>query len=151
MHRYHGNTEDGGHHGRSLADFDHNVLKVKARHAGWAHIWQCNNHEPSGQSSHNYLESLYLLARCRSDGCFCLQLYCCYGALSLWIISHHTLHIHSLKPCFLDCKVIKWAWNRACIFVQWCCRIEFPLQQQIGKIKFYANMMQHWSWCALVI
>lgn len=62
--------------------------------------------EPSGQSSHNYLESLYLLARCRSDRCICLQLYCCYGALSLWIISHHTLHIYLLKPCYLDCNGI---------------------------------------------
>lgn len=97
--------------------------------------------EPSGQSksSHNYLESLYLLARCRSDRCFCLQLYCCYGTLSLWIISHHNLHIRLLKPSFPDCKVIFChflAWNRAGLhfcLMRGCSKIKY-----VGQIKLYA-------------
>ncbi len=48
------------------------------------------HHKPEGRSWHNYLERLHLLASSCS-WCFCLQLYCCYGALSLWTFPHHTL------------------------------------------------------------
>lgn len=81
----------------SLDDPDHDLLQVKASHAGWAHIltdsvtWRMQHHKPECWSSHNYLECLHLLACSCSDGCFCLQLYCCYGALSLWTFPHHTL------------------------------------------------------------